>query len=202
MIRDLMGRRAEQTEETRRLVLAAARALFIEHGYDRTPIEEILRRANVSRGALYHHFPSKEALLEAVFDEIEQEVAARTAADRAVVEADPLGALRAGCSAWLAVTLDPAVRAISLTDAPAVLGWQRWRDIDERYSFGAMKAVLQLAIEAGQIEPQPVDMLAHMLIATLGEAALVIARADDAEAALGQAEATFNRLLDGLARVA
>jgi len=197
-----MGRRAEQTEETRRLVLAAARELFIEHGYDRTPIEEILQRANVSRGALYHHFPSKEALLEAVFDEIEQEVAARTAADRAAVETDPMGALRAGCAAWLAVTLDPAVRAISLTDAPAVLGWQRWRAIDERYSFGAMKAVLQLAMDAGQIEPQPVDMLAHMLIATLGEAALVIARADDAQTALDQAEATFNRLVDGLVRVA
>jgi AcrR family transcriptional regulator len=195
-----VGRRAEQTAATRRLLIDTARELFAERGYASTSIEQILARTRASRGALYYHFPSKEALFETVFDEVEREIAQRTApADPGVIAADPLGTIRAGCAAWLTETLDPAIRQISLTDAPAVLGWQRWRQIDEKYGFGAMKAALQLAVDAGQLQPQPVDLLAHMLIAALGEAALVVARSDDPDVALATAQAGFAGLLDGLA---
>jgi hypothetical protein len=94
--------------------------------------------------------------------------------------------------------MDRHVRRIAIIDGPAVLGWQRWREIDEEFAFGLTKKALQAALEAGAIRTQNVDMLAHMTLAVLGEAAMLIARAPDPAAARKEAGAAVNRMIDAL----
>ena len=102
-------------------------------------------------------------------------------------------------AAWLDLTMDPAVRRISLIDGPAVLGWHRWRELDEKYGFGVVKKGLQAAMDAGLIHRQPADLIAHIVLATLGEAAMVIARSDDTARARREAGEAVERLFDGMA---
>ena len=169
---------AERRETTRAALLAAARELFAEKGYAGAGREEIASRAGVTRGALYHHFANKLDVFRAVVEELEQEVMGAVA-EAAMAGADPKGMLLHGCQAFLDRATDPAVRRILLLDAPSVLGWAEWRDLEAKYALGLTKDVLTHAMEAGQVRQQPVDPLAHMLLAALNEAALLVAQADD-----------------------
>lgn len=194
-----MGVKADQAEATRARLIEVAAELFAEKGYEDTPIEDVLVRAGVSKGALYHHFPSKEALFEAVYREGEQRCMTDIHAS-AMTAPDPLAALRAGCQTWLDLAMEPAVRQVALIDGPAVLGWEKWRKIDEEYAFGITRNALQKAVEAGQIRAQNVDLLAHMALAMLGEAAMLIARSDDPATARREAGEAVDRLIDAIAR--
>ena len=191
------GRKAEQSEATRAELIAAARRLFGERGYAAVGTEEIVRAAGVTRGALYHHFHGKRELLEAVYEQVEGEVTQRIA-EGALSGSDPLEAMRAGSAMFLELCLDPEVQRIVLLDAPAVLGWDRWREIAGSYGLGLIEASLGAAMEAGQIELQPVKPLAHLLMGALDEAAMVVARAEDPERARAEVGQTLNRILDGL----
>jgi AcrR family transcriptional regulator len=113
--------------------------------------------------------------------------------------ADPLAALHAGSRAFLAVCAEPEVERIALLDAPAVLGWQRWREIGFAYGLGLVATTLQAGIDAGVIAPQPVTPLAHLLLGALDEGALYVARAQDPATARAEIEAIMARLIDGLA---
>ena len=105
--------------------------MFATHGYDGTSIQAVLAESGVSRGALYHHFPGKDALFLAVLEEVGQRLAAQGAA-AAQDAADPVEGLRIGLMSWIRAAGDPVVRQIMLIDAPAVLGWERWRELDEQ----------------------------------------------------------------------
>ncbi len=192
-----MSKKAEQGQETRRELIAIATRLFVAHGYHGTSIDAVLREAGISRGALYHHFDGKDALFEAVLDRVEADVAERVAKAARGVD-DPVEALRAGSHAWLRLARDPAVRQIALVDAPSVVGWEKWREIDERYAFGLLKGALGAVAASGRVRKELVDVLAHMLLAALAEVALVIARAKDAKAAVRTGQAAVDELLDGL----
>jgi AcrR family transcriptional regulator len=189
--------KAGRAEATRTQLLKVANHLFGTRGYEATSIEEVLARAGVSKGALYHHFASKEALFEAVFIESERDCMRQVSA-AAMTETDHVERLRAGCQKWLDLVMDRQVRRIAVIDGPAVLGWQRWREIDEQYAFGMTKKSLQLAMEAGRIRQQNADMLAHMTTGMLGEAAMLIARAPDPKAAREEARDLINRMIDAL----
>lgn len=192
-----MVTKTEQAEATRARLLKVAGGLFGTKGYEATPIEEVLERAGVSKGALYHHFSSKEALFEAVFIEGERDCM-RKVSESAMKETDPLEMLRAGCQTWLDLVMDRQIRRIAVIDGPAVLGWQRWREIDEEYAFGLTKKTLQRAMDAGAIRKQNAELLAHLTIAMLGEAAMLIARAPDPVAARTEAGEVVNRMIDAL----
>lgn len=193
-----MSSKAEQRAATRARLLAAARPLFAARGYTDVGTEEIVRAAGVTRGALYHQFADKRDLFRAVFEEVEGELVARLAAGEAAAAEDPFGALRAGLLTWLAIAGEPEVERIVLLDAPAVLGWLEWREIGERYGLGLVVAALQGAMDSGAIAPQPVRALSHVIIGALDEAALYVARSDDAPVARAEAEEVLERLLDGL----
>src|SRR3954465_3113285 len=169
--------RIEKGQATRDRLIGAGRALFGERGYDATSIEAIIEAAGVARGALYHHFATKEALFDAVLDRLVAE-SAGSVADAARASSDPVESLRAGCSAWLRMALDPAVQRIALVDAPAVVGWTRWRELDELHTLGGLRASLRAIAGDGRLPPQQVDVLAHMVLASVNEAALMIARSD------------------------
>jgi AcrR family transcriptional regulator len=195
-----MNRRIAQGAATRRHLLEVATRLFTEQGYDDTSIEDVLRAADVSRGSLYHHFAGKDRLFEAVVEHVEQEVIVTRLVTAAARQKDPVRMLRAGCAAWIAMVDDPVVRQIVLIDAPAVLGWQRWREIDERYGFGLMKGALSAVAAAGRLAEGDVDIVGHLLLGAMNEAAMLIARADKPARARREALAAVDRLIDGFLR--
>jgi AcrR family transcriptional regulator len=168
--------------------------MFAERGYEDTSIEAVLREAGVSRGSLYHHFASKEALFEAVAEDVETTVGTQTIAATAGADG-PVAALRAGFLAWVRLAGDPEVQRILLIDGPSVLGWERWRAMEERHAFGAIRMVLQVAAPQAQLRPELVDTLAHVLLASVNEVALLVARSQDPQAAMREGEDAIDELL-------
>lgn len=160
-------------------------------GYEGASIDAVLQEAGVSKGALYHHFKGKEALFEAVFEAVEVDIGLRLL-ESADPGATPEDLLRIGCLAWVRMAVDPVVRQVVLIDAPAVLGWHRWREIEERHGFGALKLGLQ-AVD--RLDPVLVDVFAHMLLAALNETALQIAWSDDPAAQTRIGERAVTELL-------
>lgn len=192
---------AERSQSTRQALVAAARPLFADRGYAGVGTEEIVRAAGVTRGALYHHFEGKRELFEAVYEQIEVELAERIAAGALQANASsPLAAMRAGAEMFLRVSTGPEAQQIVLLDGPSVLGWDRWREIAAAHGLGLIEATLRAAIEAGSIDPQPVRPLAHVLMGALDEAAMLVARAEDPEQMRAEVGQTLGVLLDGLSR--
>jgi AcrR family transcriptional regulator len=188
-----------RSEVTRQRLVAAARGLFAERGYAGVATEQIVQAAGVTRGALYHQFRDKAALFAAVAEAVQAEIAHRiTAGAQTDGPTDPMTALQAGVRRFLEACADPLVERILLLDGPAVLGWQAWRDLADRYGLGLLQYALQAAIDAGAITPQPVVPLAHVLIGALDECALYVARAEDPPVARQQCTAILQQLLDGL----
>jgi len=194
---DRPNKNVARGEATRGQLIAVATRMFAERGYEDTSIEAVLREAGVSRGSLYHHFPSKEALFEAVAEDMETSVGVRTlAAADGITE--PLAALRAGFLAWIRLAGDPVVRRILLIDAPSVLGWERWRAMEEDHALGLIRVVLQAIAEQGKVRPELVGTLANVLLASVNEVALLVARSDDREAAMNAGADAIDELLQRL----
>jgi AcrR family transcriptional regulator len=190
----------ESTEKgisTRERIVRTARRLFAASGYENTSTETVLRESGVSRGALYHHFDDKKALFAAVLEAVEADIASATSRASANIH-DPVEALRAAFDAFLQMARDPEVRQIVLIDAQSVVGWQKWREIDERHGFGRLKAGLKRIAAGGRMREDMLDSFAHILLASLFEVAFLIARSPDpAETALTGRDA-INELLDRL----
>ena len=195
-----MGVKAARAEATRAALIGKARSLFAERGYAGVGTEQIVRHAGVTRGALYHHFPAGKAeLFEAVVETVSAELAQRIASE-ALAETDPWDQFRRGCAIFLDAALDPELQQLLLLDAPAVLGWQRWREIDAQHGLGLIEFGLSAAMESGRIEPAPVKPLAHAILGALDEGAMLVARADDVERARTEVLETLERLFAGLLR--
>jgi AcrR family transcriptional regulator len=191
------NKNVERGRATRAHVIEVATRLFAEQGYDGTSIEAVQAAAGISRGSLYHHFPGKEALFWAVFEELGTRIAQQEE-DIARGAADPVALLRAGGLAWIRQAGDQVVRQIMLIDAPAVLGWQRWRELDEQGALGWIRAALEYAAKTGRIERRHVDVFAHIVLAAETEVALTIARAHDPAAEVAVRERAFAEFLDRL----
>lgn len=189
----------ERTRATRAALLTAGRTLFAQCGYAAVPAEEIVAAAGLTRGALQHHFGDKKELFRAVFEQVESEVPARVSA-AVTGQPDSWAAATAGLTAFLDACQDPEILQIALTDAPAVLGWAEWRAIETRHGLGLIQAVLEQAMAEGVITRQPVDVLAHLVLSAVIEAALLIAHATDHDTARARAERALRALLDGLRR--
>jgi len=191
-------RKAEQSEATRSTLMNVARELFMAQGYSGVGTEEIVQRAKVTRGALYHHFRDKKDLFRAVHEQLEAEMVGRIAGQLAEGNPrDQLELLRIGASTFLDHTTGPLAR-VTLVDAPSVLGWAEWREIDEKHGMGLVMAALQGGMDAGVLREQPVKPLAHLLLAAIGESGMLIANADDPKATRDEVEPALLALLDGL----
>jgi AcrR family transcriptional regulator len=194
-----MPTQAERADATRAKLLAVARKLFASKGYAATSLDELVRRAGVTKGAFYHHFPDKQSIFRAVFEVVEHElVAAATGKARG---RDAVERFRSGCHAFLAASLDPAVQRIVMMDGPAVLGWETWREIDWRYGLAAVEAGLAQAMADGHVERRPTKALAHLIFGALCESTMVIARSPDPRRALGEVRRELDRLVTGILRV-
>ncbi|MFB4298009.1 TetR/AcrR family transcriptional regulator [Actinomadura sp. NTSP31] len=197
-----MSRQAEKSEATRAHLIAAARALFAERGYAAVGTPEIVGRAGSSRGAMYHHFKDKKDLFRAVYEQLQQELIEEISAEiDGLGGTDPMAALEGGVRTYLRSCVESDTARIGLVEAPSVLGWAEWREIDQRYALGVVTAGLELGRAAGLLRDDvPLRTLAHVVLAGLGEAGLLIAAADDPEAARAEAEPAVLALLDGLRR--
>ena len=197
--RPRVGKRTVQSLETRESLVTAAREPFGLKGYAATSTEEIVERAGVTKGALYHHFADKESLFRAVFEQVQREVS-----DAAVAEfnqPDAGAALLAGCRLWVEAHADPAVRQIALIDARGVLGWQTAREIETRFSTVALRGALRKAMHAGVVQRLPLRPLALMLIGALSEACLYVAAAEDTAGARVEVGDLVLALLSGIRAV-
>jgi AcrR family transcriptional regulator len=196
-----MPRRSQQerSRATRAALVATARRLFAERGYAHVPAEEVVTAAGVTRGALYHHFADKQQLFAAVLEELEAEVTAEVAA--AITAApDRLAGMVAGLGRFLDVCQRPEVAQIALTDAPAVLGWQTWREVEARHGLGVITEGLQAAARDGLLVDAPVPVLAQLVLSAVIEAALLVGHAADPTAARADAEQALLALLSGMVR--
>lgn len=188
---------AERRAATRSALVEAGRELFATRGFADVGTEDIVKAAGVTRGALYHHFDNKTELFAEVYEQIERDVVAEYSIEE-LTGADPFAALAGGAAQFLQSSLDPELQQVALIDGPSVLGWERWREVQTRYGLGLIEAALGAAIEAGQVKPLPLEELAGAMFGTLIEAALIVSRADDQQAALERMALVLASLMEGL----
>jgi AcrR family transcriptional regulator len=185
----------------RERLVGVATELFGERGYHQTGTEEIVRRSGVTRGSLYHHFTDKAALFEEVFDRADRWVSSkvRAAAKEATERGDDSWSVfLAGWDAILDTALDDPLQRIRVVDAPAVLGWQKWQELNARYTLANIESGLVRLLEYGVLAPQPVAPLAVLLMGLSNQAVAAIAGADRPMEARQDIGRAVRQLLEGL----
>jgi AcrR family transcriptional regulator len=191
-------RRGRPRTGAREALVAAGHELFLERDYGQVSTEEILSRSGVSRGAMYHHFPTKLDLFRAVYEESEQRVLGLVAGELAGAT-DPFDALILGSKAYLRqAETNPELRRIGLGQSRAVLGWSRWREVATNLGLGVVREMVRAAIHAGQISARDPEPTAQILLGALIEAAMLIAVAEDPAGARRESEAVVVELIEGL----
>jgi AcrR family transcriptional regulator len=189
---------AERSAATTGDLVRTARELFASRGFADTSIDDIVSTAGVTRGALYHHFDSKTDVFRAVFEDLERELAERIT-NAARGKRDPWKRIEAGCMVFLDACREQDVQRIVMLDAPAVLGWDEYREIEHRYTLTLWHHALQAAMDDGKLSRRPVEPLAHLLFGSVCEAAMITARGSDA-ALERDMRKEIRRLLAALAR--
>jgi AcrR family transcriptional regulator len=184
--------------QTRAALVAAGRHLFGRDGFAGTSVEDLAREARVTIGALYHHFPTKAALFETVFEALHEELltASAKAAESA---ADEIDFLTLGTEAFLDAVLDHDVQQIIIIDAPAVLGLTRFTELDERYAFAAISAALEAAAASGKLRAEDPSTLARLLLGAMTRGAMLIAGSAEPAQTRNAVARAFRNLIAGLA---
>ena len=193
---DVKRLRARQGEATRELLISIARELFTENGYAATSIDEIIQRAGVAKGALYHHFSGKDELFRSVYDAVQAEVVTGVMAAALTVD-EPWAAVRAGLSAFLDACLEPTFRRVVVLDSVAVIQSKAWEGGDEPVELPMLRAVLT-PLAADALPGVTVEALIHVALGGLYGAALFIARSATPEVARGEVDAVLDTLISGL----
>ena len=188
--------RERQAEATRQLLVSVARELFTERGYAATSVEDIIQRAGVARGALYHHFPGKDALFRAVYDAVLADAASRVVMAAAAVP-EPWGAVRAGLSAFLDACLEPAFRRVVVLDSVSVLQQQDWEGGITHVELPMLRTVLTPLVDT-YLPGLAVEALVYVALGGLYGAALYIARSSQPKTARAEADAVVDTLISGL----
>jgi AcrR family transcriptional regulator len=192
-----MAKQAERRAATTEAILKAGRRLFGERGFAATTIDDIADAAQVAKGAVYHHFATKDAVFEAVFDSVSRDLVAdieRTTRS----EPDVLAAMVAGTQHYFSACAKGSTCQIILRDGPAVLGWERWREIDAEHFGGKFPRALAVAMDAGLIARQPIEPLSRLLLGAVTEAAVACAGRPDVLKAGSEYSRAFRSLLEAL----
>lgn len=189
----IRGRREEYSDATRQALLDAGKQQFLSAGYQNASIEAVVRDARVTRGALYHHFKDKKALFEAIVIKMQQEIN-ELILERASRENGSWEKMNAGIDRFLDCCLEPAYRQIVILDAPSVLGSARFREIDQEYPQGLLKANIEALAEEGMIETSSEVILSQILGACICEVSFVVAEAENATNAKKEAWKIINNI--------
>lgn len=197
----MRSRRVDYTESTRQALVDSALDLFTKRGYAATSLDMIVKRARVTKGALYHHFSGKQALFEAAFDAVETAAIKRMAV---VVDGDGSAwdNAMAGIHAYVGVCLEPSYQRIVIHEAPVVMGWERWREAEEHFSYGLVRATVESLVESGEIEPLPVEVTARVLFGALSAGAETIAGSPDPKKTAADVTKTITTVMTGMRKMA
>jgi AcrR family transcriptional regulator len=194
----MAGTRKEMAARTRQRLVATARRLFAENGFFATSTNDIVEAAGVgTRGALYAHFNNREELFLEVLEAIESDLGAKVAAN--VTGTTWHERLDQALAAFLDASLEPEVRRILLIDGPAVLGWEKWREVEARHGLGALKLMLDEGNAEGSLDVADAEAMSHLLLSVIDEAALFIAHAKHPRKARKAVGASVAALVAGLA---
>ena len=170
---EVMSRRELYSAATRAALLDEATTLFAERGYAGTSLEDVASASRVTRGAVNHHFASKQALFEAVLDL--QEERATTEIVAAAGAANPWDAAMLALDAYLTHCCDPVYGRLVWLEGPAALGWHRWRECEKKYSYGLVEQFIRDLIEGGYVDGRAFDSLVQFSFWMLGGAGLAVA---------------------------
>lgn len=196
------SRRAEYTESTRDAVLASATELFCAHGYASTALDEVAAHARVTKGAIYHHFANKAALLTAAVERLELDGNARMRATFAEVAArsGPAAGGLAVIDEFLLMCSDPVYGVLVFREAPIALGWQAWRACEEEYAIGMIEEILGALEAAGVIAGPVTGTLVSVVFGMLGSAGQLLAETavEDRPRVRDELRSTFGAFLAGL----
>jgi AcrR family transcriptional regulator len=192
-----------ESASTKRALLDVAEDLFTEHGYAATSLDAIVAGAEVTKGALYHHFAGKRALFEAVFEQVERE-ASKSVHDQIKGERDPWEKARTGLRAFLEVVRDPTYRRIVIQDGPAVLGYERFREQEERSTFANVLSIVTSVLSTGtwELDEAMQRTFARIFFGAMSSAGESVSLAEDPEAASERVEAAIGIILTGLQTLA
>jgi AcrR family transcriptional regulator len=172
------SRRAEYAEQTRGAILGAAAKAFAEEGFSATSITRIATAARVTKGAIYHHFPDKQALFEAVLHRCNEAAQQQVYAAVAEYADDPWETALAGLAATLDVSLDPVAARLIYVEGPVGLGWRRWRESENHYTRRNVRLLLQGLINAGIYSDHiPVDAMTQVVTGMITHAGIALAEA-------------------------
>ncbi|MFI9414596.1 TetR/AcrR family transcriptional regulator [Nocardia gamkensis] len=198
-----MPRRSQEdrSRATRAALEQAGRRLFTERGFAGTSAEGLVTEAGVTRGALHHHYGDKRGLFLAVLEQIEVEITEEIENAIAAVDSeDVMAGMAVGLALFLEICQRPAMLRIALTDAPAVLGWQAWREFESAHGLGLITRQLERARAAGLIADAPIPVLAQLVVSVISEASLIVAHAEDPDRARAEAQESVLLLISGLMR--
>jgi AcrR family transcriptional regulator len=193
-----MPSQADRRAATVAIILTEARRLFAERGFEGTSIDDLAGAAGVAKGDVYHHFESKEAVFLRVLEDVQAGLLAMPIPPEALRERDPVEQIVGAVLRYLLAASEPAVKRVLLVDGPAVVGWRKWREIDDRY-FGA-GARVAMARLLGQAASEPeIEAMTHLMMGAVMEAALVCAAADDPTEAARTLSSALRQMLRGIA---
>ena len=195
-----MPSQADRRAATVALILAAARRLFAANGFDTTSMDDIAEAAGVAKGAVYHHFASKEAVFLQVLEDVQAGIAGAPPSPEMRRQGEPAELIAAGVLAYLLAASEPNVRRILLIDGPAVVGWRKWREIDDRY-FGADARMAMGALLGEGAPAREVELMAHLLMGSVMEAAILCATAEDPQITARDLASALGRMLHGMAHL-
>jgi AcrR family transcriptional regulator len=197
------SRRQQYSASTKRALIDVAEDLFTEHGYVATSLDAIVAGARVTKGALYHHFSGKQALFEAVFERVESD-AARTIAKSLKGHRDPWEKARAGLGAFLEVIQEPRYRRIVIQEGPAVLGYERYREQEERSTFANVLDIVRAVLSAGhrEIDEEMLETFARIFFGAMSSAGESVSSAPDPIAAAARVHSAIAFILAGLQSLA
>jgi len=192
------GRRAAYSASTKRALVDVAEQLFTEHGYATTSLDSIVAGAEVTKGALYHHFSGKQALFEAVFERVEQD-SAKFIQNALRGHKDPWDKSLAGLRAFLEVVREPRYRRIVISEGPAVLGYERFREREERSTFANVLEIVRSVIAAGtwELDPEMQHTFARIFFGAMSSAGESVAVADDPELEARRVETAIGFMVAG-----
>ena len=197
------SRRAQYSASTKRALEDVAEGLFTAQGYSATSLDQIVAGADVTKGALYHHFNGKAALFEAVVERIETEAAA--AIHRALRgHDDPWEKAVAGLRSFLEVVREPAYRRIVIQEGPAVLGYERFREQEERTTFALVLEIVQAVLNAGtwELDDDMQQTFGRIFFGAMSSAGSTVATSDDPALESARVETAIGFILSGLRALA